>query len=364
MLSSVWLERQQPTKSLQSACVPVESQNEDQACCLHLAIEPLRHDTSPIHSGILLPEESATMLSTRSAKSTKSTKATSKHSDESSDSDDDETRMPPLPDFVCKSPRKCKPKAKASKAKSSPVPTKRTPKKGISTLGRGTGCHTIDVCANAECPECNVPLRIESFLSVPFKDSNTNERFTVAGHDICVDDADECWVCLDSHKAVVADCDEEAQMVKVLLPAHPCDEVFHRSQVVNVAKVMKLHDERIEEEKTIARNELMKDKSRKHLLVRLHFEHPDVVLDNKLFSHESARTVKLNLIPIPNITDDHCKDGAGNPVPTVINQIRWSIAVCEEEKRIIDGGNVQANEEGQSCVNQARAAIKGVVFAI
>ena len=318
----------------------------------------------PIHSSILLTKESATMPSTRSAKSAKSTKATSKYTDESSDSDDDETRMPPVPDFVCKSPGKCKPKAKPSKAKSSPVPTKRTPKKGISTLDPGTGYHTIDVYANAEYPERNVPLRIESFSNAPFKDSNTSERFAVAGYDIYVDNADERWVCLDAYKAVVADCDEEAQMVEVLLPAHPYDEVFRRSQVVAVEKVMTLHDERIEEEKTIARNELMKDKSRERLLVRVHFEHLDVVLDNKLFSPESARTIKLNLIPIPHIADDHYKDGANNPVPTIINQIRWRIAVYEEEKRIIDGGNVQTDKEGQSSVDQARAAIKGMVFTI
>ena len=145
----------------------------------------------PIHSSILLTKESATMPSTRSAKSAKSTKATSKYTDESSDSDDDETRMPPVPDFVCKSPGKCKPKAKASKAKSSPVPTKRTPKKGTSTLDPGTDYHTIDVCTNAEYPECNVPLRIKSFSSAPFKDSNTKERFAVAGYDIYFDNADE-----------------------------------------------------------------------------------------------------------------------------------------------------------------------------
>ena len=108
----------------------------------------------------------------------------------------------------------------------------------------------------------------------------------------------------------------------------------------------------------------MKDKSRERLLVRVHFEHLDVVLDNKLFSPESARTIKLNLIPIPHIPDDHYKDAAGNPVPTIINQIRWRIAVYEEEKRIIDGGNVQTDKEGQSSVDQARAAIKGMVFTI
>jgi len=95
-----------------------------------------------------------------------------------------------MPDFVCKSPGKCKPKVKASKAKSSPDPTKRTPKRGISTLDPGTSCHTINVCANAKCPERNVPLRIESFSSAPFKDNNTNERFAVAGYDICFDNAD------------------------------------------------------------------------------------------------------------------------------------------------------------------------------
>jgi len=125
---------------------------------------------------------------------------------------------------------------------------------------------------------------------------------------------------------------------------------------------MKLHAERIDEEKTIACNELMKDKSRERLLVSVHFEHLDVVLDNKLFSPESARTVELNLIPIPHIATDHYKDAEGYPIPTVINQICWRIAVYEEEKRIIDGGNVQADKEGQTSVDQARAAIKGMVF--
>ncbi len=325
-----------------------------------------RHGTTPhsVHSSILLKHES-TMPSTRSTKSAKSTKATSKFTDESSDSDGDDTRMPPVPDFVCKSPGKCKPKGKAAKAKTSPVP-KRTPKKGISTLDPGTGYHVIDVYANAEYPERNVPLRIESFSSAPFKDSNTNERFAVAGYDIFFDNADERWVCLDAYKAVVAsaDCDEDAQMVEVLLPAHPYDEVFNRAQVVNVEKVMTLHDERIEEEKTIARNELLKDKSRARLLVRVHFEHLDVVLDNKLFSPESARTIKLNLIPIPHVPTDPYKDEHGNPVPVITNQIRWRIAVYEEEKRIIDGGNVATDKEGQTSVDQARAAIKGMVFTI
>jgi len=77
-------------------------------------------------------------------------------------------------------------------------------------------------------------------------------------------------------------------MVENLLPAHPHDEVFcHRNQVVNIETVMKLDDDRIEEEKTIARNELMKDKSRERLLVRVHFEHLGIVLDNKPFSPQS-----------------------------------------------------------------------------
>ena len=314
-----------------------------------------------VHSSILLKKESSTMPSTRSAKSTKGTKYTD---DSSLDDDEEASRMPPVPDFVCKSPSKSKPRSKASKAKSSPVPAKKTPKKGISTLDPGTGYHTIDVYANAEYPERNVPLRIESFSSAPFKDTNTNERFAVAGYDIYFDNADERWVRLDAYKAVVvsADSDEDAQMVEVLLPAHPYDEIFHRNHIVNVEQVMKLHDERIEEEKTIACNELMKDKSCERLLIRVHFEHLDVVLDNKLFSPEHPRTIKLHLIPVPHIPEDPHKDEHGNLVPTVINHIRWRVAVYEEEKRIIDGGNIKADKEGETSVSQARAAIKGMVF--
>ena len=71
-----------------------------------------------VHSSVCLKKATTTMPSTRSAKSTKDT---SKYTDDSSDEED--SRMPPVPDFVCKSPSKCKPKGKASKSKSSsPLP--------------------------------------------------------------------------------------------------------------------------------------------------------------------------------------------------------------------------------------------------
>jgi len=314
-----------------------------------------------VHSSVCLKKATTTMPSTRSAKSTKDT---SKHTDDSSDEED--SRMPPVPDFVCKSPSKCKPKGKASKSKSSsPLPPlKRTPKKGISTLDPGTGYHTIDVCANSDYPERNIPLRIESFSYAPCMDPNTNEKFAVAGFDIYVDNVDERWVTVDAYKAViVSEAKEDAQMVEILLPAHPYDEIYRRKQVVAIEGVMNLHDARIEEEKTIARNELMKDKSRERLLVHVHFEHLDIVLDNKIFfSPENPRTIKLHLIPVPHISPDPYKDDKGNAVPTVINHIRWRVAVYEEEKRIIDSATTKSDKEGETSVNQARAAIKGMVF--
>ena len=62
------------------------------------------------------------------------------------------------------------------------------------------------------------------------------------------------------------------------------------------------------------------------------------------------------------IYDFDRKDDKGNAVPTVINHIRWRVAVYEEEKRIIDSATTKSDKEGETSVNQARAAIKGMVF--